>query len=120
MTIAAADGLPVDEPEETTMNEHRSIHFTVPKNASFANFNPADALESLHTAVVPLEAFAHLAAEIITRLPPPSSREQGREYRRLYALGNRVADDAIAASNHEDALISACRLIGSAPRSAGR
>jgi hypothetical protein len=98
---------PVDEPEETTMNEHRSTRPTVPKNAPFDNLNPADALESLHTEVVQLEAFAHLAAEIITRLPPPSSREQRRDYRRLYALVNRVADDAIAAVNHGDALISA-------------
>jgi histidinol-phosphate/aromatic aminotransferase/cobyric acid decarboxylase-like protein len=89
------------------MRNHRSPRSTVPKNASLDNVNPADALESLHAEVVQLEAFAHLAAEVITRLPPPSNREQRREYRRLYALVNRVADDAIAAVNHGDALISA-------------
>jgi hypothetical protein len=88
------------------MSDHRSTRSTVPKIAPIDNFNPVDALESLHTEVVQLEAFAHLAAEVITRLPPPSNREQRRDYRRLYALVNRVADDAVAAVNHGDALIA--------------
>jgi hypothetical protein len=89
------------------MSEHRSTRSKVPKNAQFDNFNPADALESLHTEVVQLEAFAHLAAEVITRLPTPSNREQRRDYRRLHALVAKVAEDAIAAVSHGDALISA-------------
>jgi hypothetical protein len=89
------------------MKRHRSTHPKVPKNPPLDNFNAADALESLHTEVVQLEAFAHLAAEVITRLPPPPSREQRRDYRRLYALIAKVAGDAIAAVNHGDALISA-------------
>ena len=89
------------------MSVHRSTRSRVSKNHPLDNFNPADALESLHTEVVQLEAFAHLAAEVITRLSPPQSREQRRDYRRLYALIAKVADDAIAAVNHGDALISA-------------
>ena len=89
------------------MKTHRSTRSKIPKNHPLDNFNPADALESLHTEVVQLEAFAHLAAEVITRLPAPSNREQRRDYRRLYALVSKVADDAIAAVSHGDALISA-------------
>jgi hypothetical protein len=89
------------------MSQHRSTRSTVPKNRPLDNFNPADALESLHTEVVQLEAFAHVAAEVITRLTPPASREQRRDYRRLYALVAKVADDAIAAVRHGDALIAA-------------
>jgi hypothetical protein len=89
------------------MNMHRSTRPKVSKNRPPDNFNPADALESLHTEVVQLEAFAHVAAEVITRLSPPSNREQRRDYRRLYALVAKVADDAIAAVRHGDALISA-------------
>ena len=89
------------------MSEHRSTRPKVSKNRPLDNFNPADALESLHTDVVQLEAFAHLAAEVITRLPTPSNREQRRDYRRLHALVAKVADDAIAAVSHGDALIAA-------------
>jgi hypothetical protein len=89
------------------MKTHRSTRSKVSKNPPLDNFNPAEALESLHTEVVQLEAFAHLAAEVITRLPAPSNREQRRDYRRLYALVSKVADDAIAAVSHGDALISA-------------
>jgi hypothetical protein len=45
------------------MNTHRSTRSKTPKNQPLDNFNPADALESLHTEVVQLETFAHLAAE---------------------------------------------------------
>jgi hypothetical protein len=89
------------------MKSHRSTHGTVPKIRPLDNVNPADALESLHSDLVQLEAFAHLAAEVITRLPPPSGRDKRREYRRLYALVTKVADDAIAAVAHGDALVAA-------------
>jgi hypothetical protein len=88
------------------MSDHRNPRPKVPKNPPLDNFNAADALESLHTEVVQLEAFTHLAAEVITRLSPPSNREQRRDYRRLYALVAKVADDAIAAVSHGDALIA--------------
>jgi hypothetical protein len=70
-------------------------------------FSPADALESLHSEVVQLEVFAHLAAEVITRLSPPPGRDQRRDYIRLYALVSKVADDAMAVVGHGDALITA-------------
>lgn len=92
------------------MKAHRSTHSNVsnnPQSDKPDSFRPADALESLHTQLVQLEVFAHLAGEVMTRLSPPSDYEQRREYIRLYALVTKVADDAIAAVSHGDALISA-------------
>jgi hypothetical protein len=89
------------------MKQHRSTRATVPKIRPLDNVNPADALESLHSDLVQLETFAHLAAEVINRLPPPPGRDKRREYRRLYALVTKVAADAIAAVSHGDALVAA-------------
>lgn len=90
-----------------TMQNHRSTQQqTVPKNEEAHNFRPGDALETQHTRLVQLEVFAHLAGEVVTRLSPPASREQRREYIRLYALVAKVAEDAIAAVHHGDALIA--------------
>jgi len=96
------------------MKTHRSTRSNVPKNTRPRNreptnrepFSPAAALESLHSEVVELEVFAHLAGDVATRLSPPSDRER-RDYIRLYALVTKVATDAIAVVHHGDALISA-------------
>ena len=69
-------------------------------------FSPAAALESLHTEMVQLDAFAHLAGEVVTRLSPPKNRTERRNFVRLYAIVTKVAHDAIAAVRHGDALIS--------------
>jgi hypothetical protein len=102
------------------MKVHRSTRSNVSNNPQPDkpdSFRPADALESLHTQLVQLEVFAHLAGEVMTRLSPPSDREQRREYIRLYALVSKVADDALAAVSHGDALISALSAHLSARRS---
>lgn len=97
------------------MYEHRSTHPGVSKSSPAhkqvlvhaAPFSPADALESLHTEVVQLEAFAHVAAEIIGRMSPPANQDQRRDYIRLYALVTRVAEDALAAVERGDEMIAA-------------
>ena len=92
------------------MKTHRSTQPKVPKKPRSDNqepFSPATALESLHTEMVQLETFAHLAGEVVTRLSPPTNRTERRNYVRLYALVTKVADDALAAVRHGDALISA-------------
>ena len=70
------------------------------------DFNPAHALERLHTELVQLEVFAHLAGEVITRLSPPKDRAQRRDYIRLYALVTKVAEDAVEAVRQGDAMIA--------------
>jgi hypothetical protein len=92
---------------EQTMRQHRRTAKTVPNNPHLDNFNPADALESLHTEVVELEAFAHAAGEAVTRLPHTSDPKQRRDLTRLYALVSKVATDAAAAAAHGDQLVAA-------------
>jgi hypothetical protein len=89
------------------MRNHRSTVSTLPKIHPLDNFNPADALESLHGDLVQLEALAHVAAEVIARLAPPAGRDKRRDYRRAYALVTKVAEDAVAAVRHGDALVAA-------------
>jgi len=92
------------------MKNNRSAHPKVtkmPRPDKHDPFSPATALESLHTEMVQLEAFAHLAGEVVTRLSPPTNRTERRNYVRLYALVTKVANDAIAAVHHGDTLIAA-------------
>ena len=92
------------------MSKHRNIRSGVSSALALSSgeqFSPANALESLHSEVVELEVFAHLAAEVITRLSPPAGRDQRRDYIRLYALVSKVADDAMAVVGRGDALIAA-------------
>ena len=91
------------------MSKHRNIGSAgcEPALSPGELFSPANALESLHSEVVQLEVFAHLAAEVITRVSPPPGRDQRREYIRLYALVSKVAHDAIAVVGYGDALIAA-------------
>ena len=103
------------------MKAHRSTQSKVPKKPRPDNrepFSPATALESLHTEMVQLEAFAHLAGEVVTRLSPPTNRTERRNYIRLYALVTKVANDAIAAVHQGDALIAALSVHLAVRRSA--
>jgi hypothetical protein len=92
---------------EQTMRQHRRTAKTVANNPHLDNFNPGDALETLHTEIVELEAFAHAAGEAVTRLPHTSDLKQRRDFTRLYALVSRVATDAAAAATHGDQLVAA-------------
>jgi hypothetical protein len=89
------------------MRKHRRTSDTVPNNPQLDNFNPADALESLHTEIVQLEAFAHAAGEAVTHLPRPANPTQPRDLTRIYALVSKVADDIATAASHGDKLIAA-------------
>jgi len=51
------------------MSKHRHPADTVANNPGPDNFSPTDALESLHTEIVELEAFAHAAGEAVNVLP---------------------------------------------------
>lgn len=75
------------------MQPHRNPQGRVSNKPQLDNFNPADALESLHTEIVQLEAFAHAAGEAVTRMPRPSNRAALREFVRVYALVSKVADE---------------------------
>jgi hypothetical protein len=71
------------------------------------NFNPAEALEILHTEIVDIEAFAHAAGEAVTQLPHASTPEDRRVFARVYTLVSRIAEDIAAVVAHGDELIAA-------------
>jgi hypothetical protein len=89
------------------MRKHRHPPDSVPNDPARDNFNPAEALEALHTEIVDIEAFAHAAGEAVTRLPHSSNRELRRTYARIYTLVSKVAEDVTAAARHGDKLIAA-------------
>lgn len=89
------------------MHEHRNPQDSVPIDPPPDNFNPAEALETLHTEIVDLEAFAHAAGEAVTQLPHASTPEERRVFARVYTLVSRVAEDVAAVVAHGDELIAA-------------
>lgn len=89
------------------MPKHRRTRLRVPNNAELDNFDPADALESLHTEIVQIEAVAHAAGEAVTRLPHASDPGQRRAFARIYALVSKLAEDIGTAVIHGDEMIAA-------------
>jgi hypothetical protein len=85
---------------------HRNPHDSVPNDPPHDNFNPAAALETLHTEIVDIEAFAHAAGEAVTRLPHTSNPEDRRTFARIYTLVTRIADDVGTVVAHGDELIA--------------
>jgi hypothetical protein len=70
------------------------------------SFDPAAALEALHTEIVDIEAFAHAAGEAVIRLPHTSNPELRRVFARIYTLVSKVAADVHATVRHGDRLIA--------------
>jgi hypothetical protein len=89
------------------MTDHRHPQDNVANDPPRDNFNPAEALEALHTEIVDIEAFAHAAGEAVTRLPHASNPEDRRTFARIYTLVTKLADDVSAAVAHGDELIAA-------------
>lgn len=72
------------------------------------NFSPGDALESLNAEIVQLEAIAQAASEAaILQFPYPPPGETRRAFARIYALVNKVADEAGVAVTHGEQHIAA-------------
>jgi len=89
------------------MHKHRRTHVRVANKPELDNFDPAEALESLHTEIVQIEAIAHAAGEAVTRLPHALDPQQRRAFARIYALVSKLADDVATAVVHGDAMIAA-------------
>ena len=86
---------------------HRHPRDSVPNDPPHYNFSPAAALESLHTEIVEIEAFAHAAGEAVTFLPHASNPEDRRTFARIYTLVTRIANDLDIVVAHGDELIAA-------------
>jgi hypothetical protein len=89
------------------MPKHRRTHVRVANKPELDNFDATDALESLHTEIVQIEAIAHAAGEAVTRLPHATDPQQRRAFARIYALVSKLADDVATAVVHGDAMIAA-------------
>jgi len=89
------------------MSRHRHPRTSLSNQPVLDNFDPAAALESLHTEIVDIEALAHAAAEAVTLLPRPADPEQRRNLARIYTLVTKVASEIGTTVAHGDDLIAA-------------
>ena len=92
------------------MPKHRRTHVRVPNKPELDNFDPAEALESLHTEIVQIEVIPHAAGEAITRLPHASAPHQRRAFTRIYALVSKLADDVATTVARGDEMVAALAL----------
>jgi len=89
------------------MPNHRHPRTSVSNPPALDNFDPAAALESLHTEIVDIEALAHAAGEAVTLLPRPTDPEQRRHLARIYTLVTKLASEIGTTVAHGDDLIAA-------------
>jgi hypothetical protein len=89
------------------MSEHRNPQDTVPNNAQLDNFRPADALESLHAAVLRVETIAQVASDAVDHLHCSFDPEARRAFARMQILVGKAAEEASAALAHGDELMAA-------------
>ena len=89
------------------MSVHRNPQDTVPNNAQLDNFRPADALESLHAAVLRVETIAQVASDAVDHLHCHLDPEARRAFARMQILVGKAAEEASAALAHGDELMAA-------------
>jgi hypothetical protein len=89
------------------MSEHRNPQDTVPNNAQLDNFRLADALESLHAAVLRVETIAQVASDAVDHLHCSLDPEARRAFARMQILVGKAAEEASAALAHGDELMAA-------------
>jgi len=63
------------------MQDHRNPQDSVPNDPPRDNFNPAEALEALHTEIVDIEAFAHAQSALACA---PTKNSFGRLFAELF------------------------------------
>ena len=88
------------------MNRHRSTQDTVPNNPHLDNFDPADALERLHGAILRVQTLVHVASEAADHMPGPSSATARRAVARMQILIGKAAEEATAALAQSDSLMA--------------
>jgi hypothetical protein len=89
------------------MNEHRNPQDTVSNNEQLDNFRPADALESLHAAVLRVETIAQIASDAVDELHCSLDPDARRAFARMQILVGKAAEEASAALAHGDELMAA-------------
>jgi 5-carboxymethyl-2-hydroxymuconate isomerase len=89
------------------MRKHRNPQDTVSKNPDPDNFRPADALESLHAAILRVETITHIASDAVDRLHYPANPDTRRAFARMQILVGKAAEEASAALAEGDQLMAA-------------
>ena len=93
------------------MRQHRRTQDTVPNKAQDNNFDPADALESLHAAILRVDTIARIASDAVDRLRCPSAHTARRAFARMQILVGQAADEASTALAHGDKLMTALNAL---------
>jgi hypothetical protein len=89
------------------MSDHRNPQDTVSNNAPLDNFRPADAVESLHAAILRVETIVQVASDAVDRLDCSSSPAARRAFARMQILVGKAAEEASAALAQGDQLMAA-------------
>ncbi len=91
------------------MKDHRSSRDRVQNKVqldNFDNFHPADAIESLHAAILRVETIAQVASDAVDQLRGPSAPAARRAFARMQILVGKAADEASAALAEGDKVIA--------------
>lgn len=85
------------------MTDHRHPPDSVSNDVHVDNFDPCEALESLHLEIIDLDAFSNAAAEAVVQLPFPSGREERQPFNRAYTLVTDCAErvSSLVGYSHE-------------------
>jgi len=87
--------------------DHRRTLDTVSNNPDHDNFRPADAVESLHAAILRVETIVQVASDAVDRLDCPPSPAARRAFARMQILVGKAAEEASAALAEGDQLMAA-------------
>src|SRR5262245_32957222 len=88
------------------MRIHRSSHDRVPNKHQPDNFQPSDAIERLHAAILRVDTITQIASSAADQLPCPSAPAARRAFTRMQILVGKAADEATTALAEGDRLLA--------------
>ena len=89
------------------MSDHRHLHDTTAGHAQPDDFRPADAIESLHAAILRVDTISQVACTAVDELRYPGDAAARRTFTRMQILVGQAADEASTALAHGDRLMAA-------------
>jgi hypothetical protein len=89
------------------MSDHRPLLATTARHAPRDDFRPADAIESLHAAILRVDTVAQVACDAVDELRYPGNAVARRAFARMQILVGQAADEASTALAQGDRLMAA-------------
>ena len=89
------------------MSDHRHLHDTTAGHAQPDDFRPADAIESLHAAILRVDTISQVACTAVDELRYPGDAAARRIFTRMQILVGQAADEASTALAQGDRLMAA-------------